>query len=194
VRLILGIGNPGNRYSFTRHNAGFLILDNYSQKNSISFKASKNDYYFAEGKTADSGFSLIKPTTYVNNSGIAALQAIEEYKIELTDLLVIADDINLEPGKFRVRASGGDGGHNGLNSIIYHLNSTNFPRLRIGIGNDFGRGQMAEYVLSTFSKEQEVLISKVFEDTEVLIDEFIKFGTKGMLDANSKMDDNQPSK
>jgi PTH1 family peptidyl-tRNA hydrolase len=194
VRLILGIGNPGKRYSFTRHNAGFLLLDNYAQKNSLSFKASKNDYYYAEGKTADSGFSLIKPTTYVNESGIAALQAIEEYDIQITDLLVIADDVNLEPGKFRIRANGGDGGHNGMNSIIYHLNSDNFPRLRIGIGNDFGRGKMADYVLSDFSREEEVLISKVFDETIVLIDEFIKNGTKGMLDANSKLPDKQPDK
>lgn len=191
MRLILGIGNPGKRYSFTRHNAGFLLLDNYALKNSISFKASKNDYYYAEGKTADSGFSLIKPSTYVNNSGIAALQAIEEYNIQMTDLLVIADDVNLEPGKFRIRANGGDGGHNGMNSIIYHLNSDNFPRLRIGIGNDFRRGQMADYVLSEFPKVEEGLISRVFADTSVLIDEFIKFGTKGMLDANSKLPDNQ---
>jgi PTH1 family peptidyl-tRNA hydrolase len=191
VRLILGIGNPGKRYSFTRHNAGFLLLDNYAQKNSISFKASQKDYYFAEGKTADCGFSLIKPSTYVNDSGLAAIQAIEEYNIELTDMLVIADDVNLETGKFRIRANGSGGGHNGMNSIIYHLNSDNFPRLRIGIGNDFRRGQMADYVLSVFSKEEEVIISKVFADTMVLIDEFIKSGTKGMLDANSKLPDNQ---
>jgi PTH1 family peptidyl-tRNA hydrolase len=191
VRLILGIGNPGKQYSFTRHNAGFLLLDNYAQKNSISFKASQKDYYFAEGKTADCGFSLIKPSTYVNDSGLAAIQAIEEYNIELTDMLVIADDVNLETGKFRIRANGSGGGHNGMNSIIYHLNSDNFPRLRIGIGNDFRRGQMADYVLSLFSKEEEVIISKVFADTMVLIDEFIKSGTKGMLDANSKLPDNQ---
>lgn len=191
MRLILGIGNPGKQYSFTRHNAGFLLLDNYAQKNSISFKASQKDYYFAEGKTADCGFSLIKPSTYVNDSGLAAIQAIEEYNIELTDMLVIADDVNLETGKFRIRANGSGGGHNGMNSIIYHLNSDNFPRLRIGIGNDFRRGQMADYVLSVFSKEEEVIISKVFADTMVLIDEFIKSGTKGMLDANSKLPDNQ---
>jgi len=191
VRLILGIGNPGKQYSFTRHNGGFLLLDNYAQKNSISFKASQKDYYFAEGKTADCGFSLIKPSTYVNDSGLAAIQAIEEYNIELTDMLVIADDVNLETGKFRIRANGSGGGHNGMNSIIYHLNSDNFPRLRIGIGNDFRRGQMADYVLSVFSKEEEVIISKVFADTMVLIDEFIKSGTKGMLDANSKLPDNQ---
>ena len=194
MRLILGIGNPGKRYLYTRHNAGFLLLDHYAQKNSLLFKASKNDYYFAEGKTADCGFSLIKPSTYVNNSGIAALQAMEEFNVQITDLLVIADDVNLETGKFRIRANGGDGGHNGMNSIIYHLNSDNFPRLRIGIGNDFGRGKMADYVLSTFSIEEERLISKVFDDTLVLIDEFIKLGTKGMLDANSKMPDNQQEK
>ncbi|MDR3665957.1 MAG: aminoacyl-tRNA hydrolase, partial [Ignavibacteriaceae bacterium] len=154
MRVIFGIGNPGTRYSQTRHNSGFLLLDLYAQKNSLHFTASKNDYFFAEGKTAQSGFSLIKPSTFVNNSGIAALQAITEYNTPVDDFLVIADDINLETGKVRIRIGGGDGGHNGINSIIYHLNSDEFPRLRIGIGNNFGKGEMADYVLSSFSNDE----------------------------------------
>jgi peptidyl-tRNA hydrolase, PTH1 family len=187
VRLIFGIGNPGNRYSQTRHNSGFLLLDQYAQKNSLPFFASKKDYFFAEGKTAQSGFSLIKPITFVNNSGIAALQAIEEYNVQVSDFLVIADDVNLETGKIRIRVGGGDGGHNGINSIIYHLNSDDFPRLRIGIGNNFGKGEMADYVLSSFAKEEFTLISGAFNDAVILIDEFVNGGIKQMLDANSKL-------
>jgi len=186
VRVVFGIGNPGNRYSQTRHNSGFLLLDQYAQKNSLPFIASKNDYFFAEGKTAQSGFSLIKPITYVNNSGIAALQAIEEYNIPIADFLVIADDVNLETGKVRIRVGGGDGGHNGLNSIIYHLNSDDFSRLRIGIGNNFGKGEMADYVLSPFKNEELPIISGAFNEAVILIDEFIQGGIKQMLDANSK--------
>jgi PTH1 family peptidyl-tRNA hydrolase len=187
VRIVFGIGNPGNRYSQTRHNSGFLLLDQYAQKNSLPFIASKNDYFFAEGKTAQSGFSLIKPTTYVNNSGIAALQAIEDFNIPITDFLVLADDLNLETGKVRIRVGGGDGGHNGINSIIYHLNSDDFPRLRIGIGNNFGKGEMADYVLSPFAKEEFTLISGAFNEAVMLIDEFIQGGIKQMLDTNSKL-------
>lgn len=183
----MGIGNPGSRYSQTRHNSGFLLLDYYAQKNSLHFAASKNDYFFAEGKTAQSGFSLIKPTTYVNNSGIAALQALEEFNVPVSDFLVIADDINLETGKVRIRVGGGDGGHNGINSIIYHLNSDEFPRLRIGIGNNFGKGEMADYVLSPFSNEEFTTISTAFKEAELLIDQFILGGIKQMLDANSKL-------
>jgi PTH1 family peptidyl-tRNA hydrolase len=187
VRVILGIGNPGTRYSKTRHNSGFLLLDQYAQKNSLTFVPSKNDYYFAEEKTALGGFSLIKPTTYVNNSGLAALRAVEEYNIPISDFLVVADDINLETGKVRIRVGGGDGGHNGINSIIYHLNSDDFPRLRIGIGNNFGKGEMADYVLSPFPDSEIPLISAAFNEAIPLIDQFIHGGIKQMLDANSKL-------
>ena len=187
MRVIFGIGNPGNRYSQTRHNSGFLLLDHYAQKNSLPFVASKNDYFFAEGKTAQCGFSLIKPTTYVNNSGLAALQAIEEYNIPIADFLVVADDINLETGKVRIRVGGGDGGHNGLNSIIYHLNSDDFPRLRIGIGNNFSKGEMADYVLAPFSNDEFTIINGAFNEAALLLDQFVQGGIKQMLDANSKL-------
>jgi peptidyl-tRNA hydrolase, PTH1 family len=187
VRLILGIGNPGSQYIGTRHNCGFLVLDLFAQKNSLSFKPSKNEYFYSDGKTADCGFSLIKPSTFVNNSGVAARQAIEEYNIPETDLLVIADDVNLETGKIRIRVNGTDGGHNGINSIIYQLNSDNFPRLRIGIGNNFSKGKMADYVLSPFNKDEFSIISDCFIDVVTLIEEFIKGGIKQMLDSNSKL-------
>jgi peptidyl-tRNA hydrolase, PTH1 family len=187
VRVVFGIGNPGNRYSQTRHNSGFLLLDQYAQKNSLPFVASKYDYFFAEGKTAQSGFSIIKPTTYVNNSGLAALQVIEEYNIPISDFLVVADDVNLETGKIRIRVGGGDGGHNGIKSIIYHLNSDDFPRLRIGVGNNFGKGDMADYVLSPFAKDELPIIAAAFSSSLILIDEFIQGGTRQMLDANSKL-------
>lgn len=187
MRIILGIGNPGSQYIGTRHNCGFLVLDFFAQKNSLSFKPSKNQYYYADGKTADCGFSLIKPSTFVNNSGIAARQSLEEYNIPETDLLVIADDVNLETGKIRIRVNGTDGGHNGINSIIYQLNSDNFPRLRIGIGNNFSRGNMADYVLSPFTNNEFSIISNSMIEAMILMEEFIKGGIKQMLDANSKL-------
>lgn len=187
MHVILGIGNPGNRYIQTRHNCGFLVLDLFAKRNSLAFNPSKNDYFFTEGITAECGYSLIKPSTYVNNSGIAALQVIEEYGIPTSDLLVIADDVNLELGKLRIRVNGTDGGHNGINSIIFNLNSDNFPRIRIGIGNNFGKGNMADYVLSPFNNEEFEIILDAFNKTIILIEAFILGGIKQMLDANSRI-------
>lgn len=187
MRIILGIGNPGKRYLLTRHNAGFLLLDYYAEKNNLSFKASKYEYYYSEGKTGDAGFFLIKPTTYVNNSGIALLQFLEENEASASDLLVIADDINLPLAEIRVRALGGDGGHNGLKSLIYHLNSNEFARIRIGVGTPAGNENLVDHVLSSFNDNEFKVLSKSFEQGSVLIDEFIKGGVKLMMDANSKM-------
>ncbi len=187
MRLILGIGNPGKRYSFNRHNIGFMFLDYMAEKESLSFLPSKGDFYYAEGTLNETEYELIKPSTYVNNSGAAALQALQLNNVEVSDLLVIVDDINLNLGDFRVRVAGGDGGHNGISSIIYHLNSNQFPRIRIGIGDSFENGKMADYVLTNFSKEEIESIKKSFSLGIILTKEFIKGGIKQMLDANSKL-------
>lgn len=129
----------------------------------------------------------MKPTTYVNNSGVAALQAIQNYKIELDDFLLVHDDLNLEFPDLRVRVSGGDGGHNGLNSVIYHLNSVDFLRLRFGIGNNFEKGKMADYVLTDFSADEILQLTNTFKVGTFLLNEFISGGTKSLLDANSKL-------
>ena len=187
MRVILGIGNPGNRYLNNRHNVGFILLDKLAGKYSLSFIPSKGDYYFCEGNIGTEKFSLIKPTTYVNNSGMAASQAIEYYEINVTDILVVYDDLNLEFSKIKVKVSGGDGGHNGIGSIIYHLNNDSFPRLRIGIGNDFEKGFMADYVLTDFNKNEFHELEDTFNTGIKLSEEFIRGGVKQMLDANSKL-------
>jgi peptidyl-tRNA hydrolase, PTH1 family len=181
----LGIGNPGSRYKNNRHNIGFMFLDNLAQKYSLSFSPSKSDYYLAKGNLEEKDFSLIKPTTFVNNIGIAALGAVETYKIDFKDFLVIVDDINLDVSSYRVRASGGDGGHNGLSSIIYHLQTDQFPRIRIGIGNDFEKGSMADYVLSDFREDELKSLTDVFDQCTILVDDFIKGGIDKMLDTHS---------
>ena len=186
MRVIFGIGNPGNAYLNNRHNVGFLLLDYIASKYSNSFNPSKGDYYFCNGKIDDSEFSLIKPTTYVNNSGIAASQALQFYNINPSDFLIVYDDINLNFATVRVRASGGDGGHNGIGSIIYHLQTDKFPRIRIGIGSNFEKGFMANYVLTDFNKDELQALKNTFEHSVNLIEEFVKGGVKQLLDANSK--------
>lgn len=187
MRAVLGIGNIGLRYQRNRHNAGFLILDYFAQNRSINFRAAKGDYYICEGDLNQVHYFLIKPSNYVNNSGVAALQFLEKYKIDISDLLVVCDDVNMKMGKLRVRKSGGDGGHNGLASIIYHLNSDQFPRLRIGIGSDFDEGELSSYVLDDFSENDAKILQAVLKDSSLLVEEFIIGGIEALLNANSKL-------
>ena len=187
MRAVLGIGNIGLRYQRNRHNAGFLILDYFAQNRSVNFRAAKGDYYSCEGDLNQVHYFLIKPSNYVNNSGVAALQFLEKYKIDISDLLVVCDDVNMKMGKLRVRKSGGDGGHNGLASIIYHLNSDQFPRLRIGIGSDFDEGELSSYVLDDFSENDAKILQAVLKDSSLLVEEFIIGGIEALLNANSKL-------
>jgi len=187
VRLILGIGNPGKRYQHNRHNVGSMFLDYLANKYSISFIPSRNDYYFAEHKIGENYFSLVKPSNYVNNSGFSAMQAISNYNASIDDLLVVHDDVYLETGTFRLKLSGGDGGHKGINSIIYNLSSEDVVRIRIGVGGkDFSQDNIAEYVLSDFN-EDEKLLNEAFENCSLLAEAFICGGKKQLLDVNSKL-------
>ncbi|HEY6435770.1 MAG TPA: aminoacyl-tRNA hydrolase [Ignavibacteriaceae bacterium] len=185
MRVIFGIGNPGIRYKITRHNAGFLLLDHFAKKKSINFKESTGDYLEARGEINNQKFSLLKPVAYVNNSGIAARQIFEKYNLSPEEFLVVCDDTNLNNYDFRVRLSGGDGGHNGLSSIIYHLITEQFPRIRIGIGNNPPDKVLSEYVLSEFSKNELQEYQTTFNKCAILIEEFIIGGSKKMLEANS---------
>jgi PTH1 family peptidyl-tRNA hydrolase len=187
VRILFGIGNPGKKYSLNRHNAGFMLLDFFAETHSLIFKPSKFDYYYAEGQLSDCTYALIKPGTYVNRSGVAAQQVISKYEVDIKDFLVVYDDFNLEFSTLRVRMTGSDGGHNGISSIIYQLNSDQFPRLRIGVGSNFKTGEMAEYVLTNFSKEEQKILTGTFKSGAILMEEFIIGGAKKMLDANSRL-------
>jgi len=193
VRAVLGIGNIGLRYQRNRHNAGFLILDYFTQNRSIKFRVAKGDYYFSKGDLNQVHYYLIKPSNYVNNSGVVALQFLEKHKIDLSDLLVICDDVNMKMGKLRVRRSGGDGGHNGLASLIYHLKSNQFPRLRVGIGSDYKEGELSSYVLDDFSEDDDKIFEAVLKDSSFLVEEFISGGIEAMLNANSKLYNNDSS-
>ncbi|MCO6474038.1 MAG: aminoacyl-tRNA hydrolase [Melioribacteraceae bacterium] len=186
MRIIFGIGNPGSKYNNTRHNIGFLILDRLANKLDIEFQPSKYDYYFAGSSSSASPFFLVKPTTYVNLSGNAAVDIINNYDVDPKDFLVVTDDLNLKQGKIRIRQAGGDGGHNGISSIIYNLGDDNFPRLRFGIGRKFNQGEMKNFVLSKFTKEELESLEPNLNFAENLITEFIKDGFQAMLDYNSK--------
>jgi len=171
MKLITGLGNPGNIYASTRHNAGFIALDNLALKLGIVFRPGRGDFYLASGKYEGEDFFLLKPTTYMNNSGIAVVQFFENYStLEADkDLLVVHDDFNIPLGTLRLRQKGSDGGHNGIASIMYHLNSDEFPRMRIGIGcNDIlKKDEFVDFVLSDFLPDEIGMLNKlmpVFND------------------------------
>lgn len=187
MRVIVGIGNPGSRYKNNRHNVGFQFLDFFCAEKKLAFKASKFDYHFSEGEFSGAPFVLIKPDTYVNNSGLAVLDCLNHYKVDVENLLVVVDDINLSLSDIRLRKNGGDGGHNGLSSIIYHLQSKSFSRLRIGIGNDFQSGNLADYVLSDFRKNDFLQLEKSFNLSNQLVDSFILEGYNKMLSTFSRL-------
>jgi len=173
--LVIGLGNPGPRYVFTRHNVGFLALDKYEEKkkniSSIKKISGKNYEGFAIGNDI-----FIKPLTYMNASGEVLPYVFKKFgKIE-ESLLIIYDDIWLDLGEIRIRKSGSDGGHNGLKSIIGILKSKDIPRIRIGINNGYehGSGNLADYVLSTFSKEEWSILDKVLDKVTVAIDSILE--------------------
>jgi PTH1 family peptidyl-tRNA hydrolase len=187
VKAIIGIGNPGDKYQLTRHNIGYIFLDYLADKFGLKFSQSLFSYQEARGRLGDASFVLIKPTTFVNLSGVAVAQVMENLSLVPDDVLIVYDDINLEEGLFKIRKSGGDGGHNGIKSIIYHLNSQNFSRLRIGVGNRFKSGEMVRFVLSSFDYEAMKRVEPVLETSLDMVKAFIELGEKAMYDINSRL-------
>ncbi len=153
--LIVGLGNIGPEYELTRHNIGFLVLDQLADKLETEFKIDRLGYR-AEGRYKGKTVVLIKPTTYMNLSGKSVNHWLKTEKISLENLLVITDDIALPFGKLRVRPKGSHGGHNGLRDIEAVTQTQEYARLRFGVGNDFPKGRQADYVLSPFSKDEFV--------------------------------------
>lgn len=186
MKLVVGLGNKGREYENTRHNMGFMLVDRYLQYKNITdkFKEKFNAMYI-ETTINNEKVIFIKPMTYMNNSGIAVRAFVDFYKLNSEDILVISDDLDLDLGKFRLRRNGSSGGHNGLKSIISHLGTDNFKRLRIGISND--KDDVINYVLSKFSKKELNEIDTMFDTlVDVLDDYFVMDFTSLMSKYNRK--------
>ena len=152
--LIVGLGNIGVEYANTRHNMGFMVLDAWAQASNILFESGRYGYT-ATVSFKGRKFTLLKPSTYMNLSGKAVRYWVNELKIPLDNLLVISDDLNIPFGTVRLRKSGSAGGHNGLTNINELLGTQEYARVRMGIGNDFGRGHQIDYVLGELSDEEK---------------------------------------
>ena len=168
--LIVGLGNPGKNYEFTRHNAGFLTLDHIASELDTEINNLKNNALVADVVINNHRCLLVKPQTFMNNSGTAVRDIAKFYKIPPEKIIVVFDDISLPCGKLRIRRKGTDGGHNGIKSIIYHLNSDQFPRIKIGVGaKPNPEYDLADWVLSKFGKDDtEQLKVAITKATEVL--------------------------
>lgn len=174
--LIAGLGNIGDEYDGTRHNIGFAVVDALAEKNAARFRHDRHAYV-TEFKFKGRTFILIKPTTFMNLSGKAIQYWLQAEKISLENLLVVTDDIALPFGTIRIKSKGGAGGHNGLTHVEQTLGTTEYARLRFGVGNDFPKGRQVEYVLGKWSAEQRAALPERLEKAG----EAIKaFGTIGI--------------
>ena len=187
--LIVGLGNPESRYDQTRHNIGFDAVDSLAKAWSLSWKENKRfQGLIAEGISPyGNKIRLLKPLTYMNRSGQAVRAVIDWYKIAPGSVLVIYDDMDLPVGRLRIRRSGSAGGHNGMKSIISHLGSQDFPRLRIGIGKSTGKRQTIGHVLGKFAPEEKKVIQEMLDISVNAVEKSLKVGVeKAMNIYNSK--------
>lgn len=174
--LIVGLGNPGDKYKETRHNIGFKVVESFANEHGGTFKLDKNAEV-AHAKFKGRTIVLIKPTTFMNLSGKAVNYWMQSEKITIDNILVITDDIALPFGKLRMKGKGSDGGHNGLKDIQAVLKSQEYARLRFGVGSDFHKGQQADYVLGEWSSEENNTLKERIQ----VATEFIKgFTTIGL--------------
>lgn len=187
--LIAGLGNPGREYENTRHNAGFLAIDRLAEKLGADVSEKKHKGLCGKGVIDGEKVILLKPLTYMNSSGESLRAAADYYKIAPDHVIVIYDDINLAPGQLRIRAKGSAGGHNGIKSIIAHLGTQDFPRVRVGVGEKPPRMDLADYVLGHFSKEETKIMDEAAgEAADAVCEIVIKGIARAMNDHNAKKD------
>jgi len=163
VKLIVGLGNPGQQYRNTRHNVGFRVLDELADRLGVRMDQEKYDGLFAAAEHQGTRLMLLKPLTFMNLSGTAVAKAARNRVPKPEHVLVVVDDIHIPLGTLRIRLDGSDGGHNGLKSIIAHLGSKAFPRLRIGIGQKKAGQDLSDHVLSTFTPEEKPDVDRAIQ-------------------------------
>ncbi len=174
--VVMGLGNPGERYARTRHNAGFRCIDLLSERTGIRLNDKRKHAELGEGTMAGKRVVLVKPRTFMNNSGLAARYALDRFHVKPDHLLVIIDDMDLPVGGLRLRASGSSGGHNGLNSINAELGTKDYPRLRIGIGRP-AHGAI-EHVLSMFTPKEEAVLQEALPRAVEAVEACVEHGVE----------------
>lgn len=181
--IIVGLGNPGKEYEKTRHNTGFMVIDELAKYIGIEVNKKKFKAEIGEGNINGEKVILVKPQTYMNNSGECIIELVKYYKIDLENIIVVYDDIDLDVGRIRIRKSGSAGTHNGMRSIIHYLDNTAFPRIRVGIGKN-QVGDLVSHVLGKFRGEElEIMsesINKASEASRIIVSEGIDIAMNKM--------------
>ncbi|MDE1549317.1 aminoacyl-tRNA hydrolase [Jeotgalibaca caeni] len=173
MKMIIGLGNPGPKYSDTKHNIGFITLDEWAYQHHASFNKTKFDALYAEERVDGEKVLFVKPMTYMNDSGRAVRPLMDYFDIDQREIVVLYDDMDLPTGRIRLRQKGSAGGHNGIKSLIQHLGSEDFNRIRIGIGRPKPNRTVIDHVLSPFPKEEHEEMLAAVRDSVKAIDDFI---------------------
>jgi PTH1 family peptidyl-tRNA hydrolase len=197
LNLIVGLGNPGERYKNTRHNLGYRVVDFLAdrfdrfdkltasklttRKNKKEFKPGKGELLFCETEVGGERIFLIKPLTFMNSSGVAVVEAMDNFNLGIENLLVVCDDVSLPLGKIRIREKGTDGGHKGLRSIVYQLNSIDFARLRMGIGDTPENFDLEEFVLEDFKPEEKEKTDQMIEKAALAVENTVMNGIEDSM-------------
>lgn len=185
MKAIIGIGNPGASYKFNRHNIGFNVIDYIAGEWDKDLELFGENYIYSKGEFNGTPYLIVKPAIFMNVSGKAVKSIMADFKLNVEQILIFHDEVNIPIGTCKLKLGGGDGGHNGIASVIYELITDKFPRVRIGIGNNFVPGKMANYVLSDFTKTEFEILASSYEYCLKMAEIFIEGGIQKMLDYNS---------
>lgn len=189
MKLIVGLGNPGRSYAGTRHNVGFEVLDVVAGRHGLIWESAPAEALMAKWRAVQT--VLVKPLTFMNLSGFAVQQVMQFYKVELPSLLVVVDEVQLELGRLRARRSGSAGGHNGLKSLISQLGSTEFARLRIGIGRGDSRRDLADHVLSRFEPDERPIVIETVNRSADAVELFVTEGIGQVMNRFNRREDRE---
>jgi PTH1 family peptidyl-tRNA hydrolase len=185
IKAVIGLGNPGKQYEETRHNIGFIIADVVASLLKCDRKYVERCFshiYICE----DHDLLIVKPQTYMNNSGVAVKNLLEDYNLKPDEMLVIYDDLDLPLGTVKLKKKGSSGGHKGIQSIIESIKTEHFPRVKVGIGRPEKKEQVVEYVLSPFKKEERIIVDKVISHTAQCVLNVLKYGVDKSLNFCNK--------
>ena len=179
--IIAGLGNPTKEYDNTRHNIGFAAIDALADKYGISVSDMKNKALMGKGVINGNKVMLLKPLTYMNLSGESVRAAADFYKVDPEHIIIVYDDISLDVGQLRIRKKGSAGGHNGIKNIISHLGTQEFPRIKVGVGDKPKKMDLADYVLSRFSKEDRAVMEDAFREAAGAVETMITQGADAAM-------------
>ena len=183
MKLVVGLGNPGDKYRGTRHNVGFEVIDLLAARHGLTFESAPAEAVLARWRRPDDGVLLAKPLTFMNLSGRAAGDLLRFYKVPIEALLVVTDDVNLPLGRLRARGSGTEGGHNGLRSVAQQLGTVDYARLRIGVGRGDMRRDLADHVLARFEPDEQPAALEAIARGADAVETWIAGGLVRMMNA-----------